>query len=957
MLCDTEGECHHFAVGDPGFNAQLCGTSIQLLIQNFDLDQCVIQPNSSIIALTHHAELNAVAAGVALGLLVSECMDGLPVGKRVVAGMLCILQNVLVAFLQKIDMPALAVAELDLHTGTLLEVKVTCALLCKVLVILQIYTEGEISVGCIAEDLALTAQFIQHAIILRVQDPAGALCDLEEVIFQCQLCVEVLIQVNTPADRLVAFFFGLQHIVALGQILQLELAVGIDLQGLFALRSNVGYQNALEGITANVIQHDLAAQGLVSFGNSLSLGGDLHALSVTEHGYCYAAILIEGDILDHFLAIYDNRGQRIALLRNDRGNRSHTGEHIRISVDGIMLTLLQGNGDIANNTLAVKAEVLADIAEFSAILRTEEVPVSVQIGICSGQVIGSDVGRAYINEAVFHSCYIHFQPLQVIPGDKQFHAIAVAVFRVHFAALGGSTQHSHNIIGSCHILIAVFAVCLLEDHIAGGQQVDLKEAVILCAGHTGMGKIHFDTAIHIRSTVKIYIDRHGLCYIVYEVHTLLAEVAGHGDIDLIAAIFVVQVQPIVILVSFLIQDTVNYDACICFGLGFVGIYVGILFFGRHFIHFYIFLHTACQHQSKQRQHKKYNSQGSCLQYFHNEPSLLTKNSDFGNADSVLSFRHFHSDLHRFYIQFFKFCIGGSAGSDIVNAAVIVICFIVFRAERHILDKADNFLALFLADEFHSGDFVKCGKFLLGIVDHHRTDLPCLLKVKGEGGRFRNRGLFHIFHKVGVAVFIDGKEAVVKVLRILAAADGCFFCNVSVFSIAFKLGLYGAGRTVHIHNIQVVAELILDGDPLHLVHSSIPGATGNNEIIMTVIDHIHFLAYGNKTVVTCAGDLLAACHAARHQHATFRIRQFAVRAADVICHSLCYLIGAVAVATHREGQIILAIACHHEGTFVDADFCQLIGYTLHILTVPGCLPVFHGIEGVVGQNSSGRPIRL
>ena len=161
MLCDTEGECHQFAVGNPGFNAQLCGTSIQLLIQNFDLDQCVIQPNSSIIALTHHTELNAVAAGVALGLLVSKCMDGLPIGKRVVAGMLCILQNIIVAFLQKVNMPALAVAELDLHTGTLLEVKVTCALLCKALVILQIYTEGEISVGCIAEDLALAAQLVQ----------------------------------------------------------------------------------------------------------------------------------------------------------------------------------------------------------------------------------------------------------------------------------------------------------------------------------------------------------------------------------------------------------------------------------------------------------------------------------------------------------------------------------------------------------------------------------------------------------------------------------------------------------------------------------------------------------------------------------------------------------------------------------------------------------------------------
>ena len=136
-------------------------------------------------------------------------MYGLPAGHGIVTGYFCILQDILALFLQHINMPALSVAEPNLHTGTLLCIGVSSPLPGQSQVVLQICPEGKAIVRSIAQNLTFPILLVQNTIILLIQDPCITQGYPEKVTFQNQFGIKILIQINTAANRLIAFFFCL----------------------------------------------------------------------------------------------------------------------------------------------------------------------------------------------------------------------------------------------------------------------------------------------------------------------------------------------------------------------------------------------------------------------------------------------------------------------------------------------------------------------------------------------------------------------------------------------------------------------------------------------------------------------------------------------------------------------------------------------------------------------------
>ena len=116
----TEVKGHDCTVGDPCFHSQLSGSRSVVLSKQFDHIQRFVQPNRHMPSLAHDAQFNAAAALILCNLRTGQRMNTLPVGSRLFTGELCILQNILILFLQDINMPGLAVAELDPHTASLL---------------------------------------------------------------------------------------------------------------------------------------------------------------------------------------------------------------------------------------------------------------------------------------------------------------------------------------------------------------------------------------------------------------------------------------------------------------------------------------------------------------------------------------------------------------------------------------------------------------------------------------------------------------------------------------------------------------------------------------------------------------------------------------------------------------------------------------------------------------------
>ena len=284
-------------------------------------------------------------------------MNGFPIGYGVLSGYLGILQDVFIIFLQHVDMPGFSIAEANHHAGTLLGIVVARSQLCQLRIVLQICSNGKVIVCGFAQNLTISLFFIQHAIVLLIQNPAISVKNLEEFIFQNQFCVEILIQTNTSAYRCIALLFCLQGVVALRKIRQLEIAISIYLQGLFTLGAHIAQHKILLGIFVEVIQNNLTAEGLVAFGNRLCLGRYDRTVLRTVDGQCNTSVLIEGNISNLLLPIEHHRGQCIACIGHNGDHCLHTGDDAGGTGNGIMLALLQHQRHAAHHTMTVKLEI------------------------------------------------------------------------------------------------------------------------------------------------------------------------------------------------------------------------------------------------------------------------------------------------------------------------------------------------------------------------------------------------------------------------------------------------------------------------------------------------------------------------------------------------------------------------------------------------------------------------
>ena len=130
VIFNTEGNVQYSLLICPGFQSKLRRKIVIFLVENLNLNQLIIQPNSRIIALAHNAQFNTAFAGVSLDLLFIQRVNSLPVRQGIFTGYFGILQNIVALFLQQINMPGLPVTEPDLHTGSLLGIFITCAKNC-----------------------------------------------------------------------------------------------------------------------------------------------------------------------------------------------------------------------------------------------------------------------------------------------------------------------------------------------------------------------------------------------------------------------------------------------------------------------------------------------------------------------------------------------------------------------------------------------------------------------------------------------------------------------------------------------------------------------------------------------------------------------------------------------------------------------------------------------------------
>ena len=141
-------------------------------------------------------------------------------------------------------------------------------------------------------------------------------------------------------------------------------------------------------------------------------------------------------------------------------------------------------------------------------------------------------------------------------------------------------------------------------------------------------QIHFDTAIQGGAAIQIDIDGNAFGYIVNEIHTLFAKIGGHGNVDIIAGIVIMQVQPVVVLVGFLVQNTVDHKTGIGLSLSFFGIFIGISIFCGDLrspvVHYGSILAAACQNHNRQNHQQEQALQGYLLHFFHSALLIYLK---------------------------------------------------------------------------------------------------------------------------------------------------------------------------------------------------------------------------------------------------------------------------------------------------------------------------------------------
>ena len=346
-------------------------------------------------------------------------MNGLPVGQRVISADLSILQDILVFFLEDINVPNLSVAELNSDTRALLRIHIAGSLGCQSLIVLQVCTHSKAIIGCVAGKLTNAAQLADHAIVLTIQNPAIAAQNTECIIFQNQIDIGILVQIDAAGNRQIAFLGYTDGIITLGNILHLELTIFVKYQRLFAGGTHIGCHDAIQCASNCIINNNLTGDGFIAFRDLFSLGRNGYTIHSAADFYGNAAILIVGNIRDHFFAVHHNRCYRITAVRSNGDRSLHTGKHSFFIVDGTVLCTIQFHRLCADHAIGIKAEMQPNIAKIRTVLLGIVVPVSVQIDICTVKIIGGDVGRIDIYKTITDGICIDTQPCHILPGNKQ----------------------------------------------------------------------------------------------------------------------------------------------------------------------------------------------------------------------------------------------------------------------------------------------------------------------------------------------------------------------------------------------------------------------------------------------------------------------------------------------------------------------------------------------------------
>ena len=446
--------------------------------------------------------------------------------------MLGILHIEFTVLLQQVNVPDLAVVKGNLEALALLLEGTEVTVFGQGFVKTEGCGNRELIVKVLSQKLTVTTEFVQDTLVLVIQHPTVGAC-LKQIIFQRQNHFHIPVHIDAAGQLLIARLFQQDGVQTLLQISKGKVAVFIQLKRLFTGGTLVAGSDVLQIVAAHLVGNNGTGQGFVAFGDGFSLGRDFRAACCNTLTQSHGAVCVEACFLNVLLAIDQDGLQGITCIGSDRDIHLHAGDGRVRTLHGIMLTGFELHRNSTLYTLTVKAEILINIVPGCAILLRKEVPVAVHIHIGASVVKGSDVSGIYIDIAFLHSSCVQVKLVHIFPGNKQLQTVAVAILGVQFAALGGGTQNSHHILGGA----------LLEGHVTGGQQINFKNAVALHIVDSAGRQIHLHAAVQIGCTVQIDVNGVALCHIIDEVHTLFAEIAGHGDLNICAAFLVGQNQP------------------------------------------------------------------------------------------------------------------------------------------------------------------------------------------------------------------------------------------------------------------------------------------------------------------------------------------------------------------------------------------------------------------------------
>ena len=560
-------------IGHKGLKAHLSRHILEVGAEVLHGHQLVVDEHVGVAAHPQNGKFQPGAAGVEAGFAAAQLIHGVPVVQGRV-GKLAVLDHVLAVVPQQVRVPGSAVGEDDAEAGPLLGAAIAaCGVLGQQGVEVQVRLQIEAVVALGGKHIAV-ALVADNAVIL-VRHVPGVGVGGKEIIFHRQFRVNIPIQCNGPGQGLVALLFHGDGVVALGQVLQGELAVLVQGDGLFALRSLIADFHAVQAVAAQPMEQHLAGEGLVARGNGLRLGGDGQALVRSLEIQGHGAVLIIRNFMDVLLPVHQDGGQGVALVGRYRHHGIHAGQGRLGTGEAVMLARYPGHRHGAHHALAVEAEVVGEVAPANAVLHNEGVPGPVHVGVGPGVVIGGDVGHVHMDIFLLHLGRIDAQVVQIIPGNEELHGVALAVLAVHFPALGGHGQPGHNVVGGGHVGKAV-AVPALHGQCPVGLQVNFKGIFVVHAGHAGHSQIHFDAAVHEAAADRIHINGGRLGDIIGKIQTVFAEPAGRRHVHGGSTVFIVEIEPVVVLIDLFVQLAVQGHVLVRRGQQGLGVDEGVL---------------------------------------------------------------------------------------------------------------------------------------------------------------------------------------------------------------------------------------------------------------------------------------------------------------------------------------------------------------------------------------------